>query len=66
MTRLWLWSRERLEDPWAPRIAVGLGVVLTMGSFGNGIVLEVLVDGVGYLGELGGRRIRALHRPRTW
>ena len=57
MMRLWRMLRERLEDPRAPWIAVALGVLLTLGSLSNGIVLDdlyhrqVLVDGVGYLGE---------------
>lgn len=57
ITRLWRWLTERLEDPRAPSVAVALGVMLVLGSLGNGLVLDdlyhrqVLVDGVGYLGE---------------
>jgi len=51
IARLWHWLRH----PRAPWVAVALGILLTAGSLGNGLVLDdlyhrrVLLDGVGYL-----------------
>lgn len=57
MASAWHKLRLWLAHPRAPWIAVTLGVVLTLSSLGNGLVLDdlyhrqVLLEGVGYMGR---------------